>query len=87
MKESELFREFKKKLGGRIGSIVLGAGRNALGIRKFEKGFILFEKGFILKKRKNEIILDRFDLMFLRDFFKIVDKLEKLEIRFKGIQN
>ena len=75
-KMEDLLKEFKKKLGYKIGSYVLSSGRDSLGINKYENGFVL-------RKRKQMIILDRFDLMRLADiiisFEKKQDILKALE--------
>ena len=50
-----------------MGTMSLPKGKETFGIKKFENGFIL-------SKRKNKIVLDRFNLWALRDE---IDRFEK----------
>jgi len=69
--KSELLKEYKKKLGYKIGSYVLNSGINSLGINKYENGFVL-------RKRKQIIILDRLDLMCLKDIIISFEKKKEI---------
>jgi len=69
--KSELLKEYKKKLGYKIGSYVLHSGINSLGINKYENGFVL-------RKRKQIIILDRLDLMCLKDIIISFEKKKEI---------
>ncbi len=71
MKQSELLKEYKKKLGYKIGTNVLNSGKESFGISKYENGFVL-------KKRKQIIVLDRLDLMCLTDIFNAFEKKIKI---------
>ena len=73
----DLLKEFKKKLGYKIGSYVLNNGRDSFGINKYENGFVL-------RKRKQIIILDRLDLMCLKD---IIVSFEKKKDILKALEN
>ena len=77
MKQSELLKKYKKKLGCKVGAYVLSSGINSLGINKYENGFVL-------RKRKQIIILDRLDLMCLKD---IITSFEKKKSILKGLEN
>jgi len=64
-------KEYKIKLGKRAGCMVLPSGKETLSITKFENGMVL-------KKRGNQIVLDRFSMWAIRDE---IDRFEKkLEI-------
>ena len=71
MKQSELLKEYKKKLGFKIGAYTLNTGKESFGINKYENGFVL-------RKRKQIIILDRMDLMCLKDIIISFEKKKEI---------
>jgi len=52
---------YKKELGNKISTRVINTGKNAFSIKTFENGFKL------KRANRGEIVLDRFDLMCLKD--------------------
>lgn len=69
---SKLETKFKKQLGAKIGSYVLNSGREAFGIKMFENGFKL------KRANRGEIVLDRFDLMCLKDLIISFEKKHEI---------
>lgn len=67
-----LEREYKKELGDKLNTRVIGTGKKAFSIKMFRKGFIL--------KRANRgyIFLDSFDLWWLKE--TIEEFMKKREV-------
>ncbi len=61
MKQSELFKKWKKDLGQHHYTQVIGTGKQAFSMK-------IFESCFLLKRaNRGEIVLDRLDLWALKD--------------------
>ncbi len=72
MKQSELLKKWKKELGEKLNTRVIGTGKQAFSIKTFENGF------FLKRANRGEIVLDRFDLMMLSDISRAFEKKKRI---------
>ena len=63
--------EYKGKLGCKSGSWVFPAGKETFGIN-------IYENGFVLRKRKQTIVLDLWDLLRLKDLFESFERKKEI---------
>ena len=71
MTTKELWKEYKIKLGKKLGVYNFPDGKETLAIN-------MFENGFVLRKRKNEIVLDRSSLWHLKDIIESFERKHEI---------